>query len=97
MSFLIAPRTLEAKQFSKNVPITVPSSKTHSLHFCDHRFTVGNHRGELWIVLTAPWSRGRRTPGARQSNGAELRNCSAMSVNGSPERERTPNASETVW
>jgi len=44
MSFLIAPRTLEAKQFSKNVPITVPSSKTHSPILWDHRFTVGKQR-----------------------------------------------------
>ena|SRR5690349_22924060 len=77
MSFLIAPRTLEAKQFSKNVPITVRSSKTHSAIFAIIASLWGNNGGELWIFLmNHALVERRRTPAASESNGAELSNCS---------------------
>jgi hypothetical protein len=45
MSFLIAPPRLEAKQFSKNVPITAPSSKTLSPIFAIIASLWGNEGG----------------------------------------------------
>src|SRR5215467_938991 len=50
VSFLIAPRTLEANNSARTYRITAPSSKTHSSIFAIIA-SLGKQRRVLWIVV----------------------------------------------